>query len=145
MQKSKQNRKSQKLPPSKNVRKYSRCIESYFISTHVYRAIYTMKSYKIKIESIYTMKSYKIKIESISSLLLRLDWTIRRLVGMLMLPSHKSAFYWILTPLHVLFLICLYISSHALSKLFEHRNSLLTINGKPIILEKVSPPGNYGR
>ena len=27
-----------------------------------------------------------------------------------------------LTPLHVLFLICLYISSRALSKVFEHRN-----------------------
>ena len=27
-----------------------------------------------------------------------------------------------LTPLHVLSLICLYISSHALSKVFEHRN-----------------------
>ena len=28
----------------------------------------------------------------------------------------------ILTPLHVLFLNCLYISSRALSKVFEHRN-----------------------
>ena len=38
--------------------------------------------------------------------------------------------YWrvlinILTPLLVLFLICLYISSSALSKAFEHRNFVL--------------------
>ena len=32
---------------------------------------------------------------------------------------HRKKF---LTPLHVLFLICLYISSRALSKVFEHKN-----------------------
>ena len=37
--------------------------------------------------------------------------------------EHGPEFYFlILTPLLVLFLICLYISSRALSKAFEHRN-----------------------
>ena len=36
--------------------------------------------------------------------------------------THLHHLYRILTPTHVLFLICLYISSRALSKVFEHRN-----------------------
>ena len=33
-------------------------------------------------------------------------------------------YYIFLTPMHVLFFICLYSSSRALSKVFEHRNSV---------------------
>ena len=41
---------------------------------------------------------------------------------------------YILTPMLVLFFICLYISSRALSKAFEHRNFVARFNGKPVIL-----------
>ena len=47
----------------------------------------------------------------------------------------------ILTPLHVLFLICLYISSHALSKVFEHRNFVARYRRETNhICESFAPP-----
>ena len=52
-----------------------------------------------------------------------------------------------LTPLLVLFLICLYISSRALSKAFEHRNFVARYQRETdhITVEKSCVPGNYGR
>ena len=52
----------------------------------------------------------------------------------------------ILTPLHVLFLICHYISSRALSKVFEHRNFVARYRRETNhICESFAPPGKYGR
>ena len=47
----------------------------------------------------------------------------------------------------MLFLICLYISSRALSKAFEHRNFVARYQRETdhITVEKSCEPGNYGR
>ena len=47
----------------------------------------------------------------------------------------------------MLFLICLYISSRALSKAFEHRNFVARYQRETdhITVEKSCVPGNYGR
>ena len=51
-----------------------------------------------------------------------------------------------LTPLLVLFLICLYISSRALSKAFEHRNFIARYQRETNHITVAScMPGNYGR
>ena len=49
---------------------------------------------------------------------------------------------FLLTSLHVLFLICLYISSRALSKVFEHRNFVARYRWETnhFVFAKVSPP-----
>ena len=50
-----------------------------------------------------------------------------------------------LTSVLVLFLICLYISSHALSKVFEHRNFVKQYQVETNHIWESCAPGNYGR
>ena len=60
------------------------------------------------------------------------------LLSMVHVPSNH-VLSKILTPLLVLFLICLYISHRALSKVFEHLGiSSRNINGKSIIFAKAA-------
>ena len=58
-----------------------------------------------------------------------------------------SIWICILTPLHMLFLICLYISSRALSKAFEHRNFVVRYQRETNhnYCCESCVPGNYGR
>ena len=51
---------------------------------------------------------------------------------------------YFLTPLLVLFLICLYISSHALSKVFEHRNFIGCYRWEANRICESFAPGNCG-
>ena len=70
-------------------------------------------------------------------------WTIHTWSLYYVPSNHVLHVSKILTTLLVLFLICLYISSRDLSKVFEHRNFVAQYQ-KPVSCESCAP-GNYGR